>query len=264
MSQFVVHFTDDPNVFAEILATGVLRASGPYGFSWARRLPEVANRHYSACLSEVPVNNLERLIRRHGNYGIGFAKSFIRGLGGARVWYVDQRSIQARHLNEHLQDLSRRKEFDHPMWNLTPFIDLVMPGRYEWDWEREWRVRGDLYFKLSDIAFTVTPDGIDEVSELEFYVTPEMDFAVVATPQPLGDYMEKSVQEFLRTFEDPVNQLPVDGGEYVWVVEQWDTSDAVAYLLPELEEDIAQQLVDYLNTESYVWVRSADVASIWE
>lgn len=135
---------------------------------------------------------------------------------------------------------------------------------YEWDWEREWRVVGDLHFKLPDIAFTVTPDGIDEVSELDFLVTPNMDFAVVATPQPLADYMEKLVQEFFQTFEDPVNRLPVESGEYVWTVEQWDTEDAVGYLFPQLEDGILHQLVDYLNTESCVWVSSAHVASIWE
>lgn len=264
MSQFVVHFTDDPNVFAEILAGGMLRASGPYGFSWARKIPEVAARHCSVCFSEVPLNNLERLIRRHGNYGIGFTKDFIRSRDGARVWYVDQRSVQARHLNEHLDGLRRSGDFSHPMWDLTPFMDLVMPGGYEWDWEREWRVNGDLHFALDDIAFTVTPNGIDEVPELDFYVSPDRDFAVIATPQPLADYMEKLVQEFFETFEDPVNRLPVDGGEYVWIVEQWETEDAVGNIFPDLEEGIYDRLVNYLNSESYVWVSSADVASIWE
>lgn len=264
MSQFVVHFTDNPDTLAKILTAGLLRASGPYGFSWARKIPEVAGRHYSVCFSEVPLDNLERLIHSHGNYGIGFTKDFVRSNQGARVWYVDQGSLQARQLNELLEDLRRRKDFNHPMWDLTPFVDLVMRGRYEWDWEREWRVRGDLHFALSDIAFTVTPEGIEEVPELDFYVSPDRDFAVVATPQPLADYMEKLVQEFFRTFEDPVNQLPVDGGEYVWIVEQWGTEDAVGHLFPELEEGNFHRLVDYLNSESYVWVSSADVASIWE
>ncbi|WP_324701300.1 abortive infection system antitoxin AbiGi family protein [Micrococcus sp. HOU01] len=264
MSQFVVHFTDDPRVFAEILATGYLQASGPYGFSWARKVPQVADRHHSVCFSEVPLNNVERLVRRHGNYGIGFTKDFIRSNQGARVWYVDQGSVQARRLNEHLKDLVSRGDFNHPMWELTPLIDLVMPGRYEWDWEREWRIRGALRFKLSDIAFTITPEGIDEVAEPTFFVSPEMDFTVIASPRPLADYMEKLVQEFFQTFEDPVNSLPVDGGEYVWIVEQHETEDAVDLLFPELEESILRQLVDYLNSESYVWVSSADVASIWE
>ncbi len=259
MSQFVVHFTRDPNVFAEILATGLLRASGPYGFSWARNVPEVAARHYSVCLSEVPLSNVERLVGRRGNYGIGFTKEFIRSNQGARVWYVDQGSMQARYLNEHLSDLRSRNDFDHPMWELTPFVDLVMPGRYEWDWEREWRVRGDLHFKLSDVAVTITPDGINEVPELDFYVTPKMDFTVVSNSRPLADYMEKLVQEFFQTFEDPVNSLPVDSGEYVWIVEQRETEDAVDYLFPELEEEIFRRLVDYLNSESYVWVSSAEI-----
>jgi len=43
----------------------------------------------SACLSEVPLNHIRRLIDRHGAWGIGFEKKFIAGSGGGRVWYVD-------------------------------------------------------------------------------------------------------------------------------------------------------------------------------
>lgn len=264
MSQFAVHFTESPEVFARILATGVLRASGPYGFSWARKIPQVASRHKSVCFSEVPLNNLERLIRRHGNYGIGFRKDFLRARQGARVWYVDRGSLQAQLLNEHLSLLKSLRDFGNPIWELTPYMDLVMRGCYEWDWEREWRVRGDLEFALSDVAITITPDGVHEVAELEFTVSPDLDFAVVANPEPLAAYMERLVQEFFQTYEDPVNRLPVDGGEYVWVVEHWRTEDAVSDLFPELEEGVARQLIDYLDTESTEWVSSADVATIYE
>lgn len=37
-----------------------------------------------------------------------------------------------------------------------------MPGRYEWDWEREWRVPGGFDFMLSDVAFVITPEGVEE------------------------------------------------------------------------------------------------------
>ena len=117
-------------MFADILATGILKASGPFGFGWARKVDEVQRRHHSVCFSEVPLDKIERLTRRHGNYGIAFAKDFIRDRQGARVWYIDQGSEQAHSLMEHLRELKSRRDFSHPMWDLTPFIDPVMPGRY--------------------------------------------------------------------------------------------------------------------------------------
>lgn len=141
MSQYLVHFTKDPQVFAEILATGLLRASGPFGFSWARRVEGVRDRHLSVCFSEVPLDNIERLMRRRGSYGIAFTKAFIRSRQGARVWYIDKGSQQARSLGRYLHKVMAAEDLGHAIWNPTPFIDLVMPGKYEWDWEREWRVQ---------------------------------------------------------------------------------------------------------------------------
>lgn len=265
MSRYVIHLTRTPEVFSEILYTGHLKASGPYGFGWARKLKDVKGLHHSVCLSEVPLDAIERLVRRHGAYGIAFTKEFIRSKRGARVWYVDQGSEQARSLNELLSGLQSAKEFGHPIWELTPFMDLVMPGRYEWDWEREWRVRGDLKFLLKDVAFVVTPEGFEEVPGLEgFYVHPRQDVSIAASPQALVDYMENLVQRFSETYENPVNRLPVDGGEYVWIVDEWETDQAVAELFPNLLETALDLLVDYLNSISPSWVLSADVASIYE
>lgn len=265
MSTYVVHFTTDREVFARILATGFLKAGRPFGFSWFRNLPEVRNRHRSICFSEVPLDKIERLTRRHGNYGVAFSKDFLRRQQGGRVWYLDQGSTQAQALSQLLDSLVRAREFSDPLWNLTPFIDLVMPGRYEWDWEREWRVGGELRFSRRDVAFVVTPEGIEELPGLDgFYMTPDQDLIVSASPQPLVEYVEQLVQEFFQAFEDPVNSLPVDSGEYVWIVEEWPTEDAVYELFPELEESVYEQLVDYLNSVSWSWVRSEEVASIYE
>jgi hypothetical protein len=213
----------------------------------------------------VPLDKVDRLMRRHGFYGIAFTKNFIRSKQGARVWYVDQGSEQARSLNGHLLELQSRRDFDHPMWDLTPFIDLVMPGRYEWDWEREWRVRGSLNFSLDDVAFVITPEGFEEVPALEgLYIHPKHDLVVAASPQPLVEYVEDLVQQFFQTYEDPANSLPVDGGEYVWIVTEWETEQAVSELFPELLESVYHQLVDYLNGISWSWVMSADIATIYE
>lgn len=255
MSRYAVHFTEDPGVFAKILATGLLRGSGPYGFSWARQVEEVRGGHRSVCFSEVPLDRVDRLMRRHGSYGIAFTKEFLRSKQGARVWYLDQASEQARSLNEQLLALKSTKDFNQAIWNLTPFIDLVMPGRYEWDWEREWRVRGDLRFLIEDIAFVITPEGFEELPVFEgLYMHPKHDLMVAASPQALAEYMEDLVKQFFQNFENPVNSLPVDGGEYVWIVEEWDTEQAVFELFPDLLESVSDQLVDYLNGISWVWV----------
>lgn len=264
MSQYVVHFTKNPRVFAEILATGLLRASGPYGFAWARRVEGLKKRHLSVCFSEVPLDKIERLMRRRGSYGIAFTKEFIRSRQGARVWYLDQGSQQARSLGSYLHKVMSGEDLGHPIWNMTPFIDLVMPGKYEWDWEREWRVQGDLHFTLEDVAFIVTPEGVEELADLELFAHPKHDLIVSVAPQALAEYVEDLVQQFFQTFEDPVHSLPVDGGEYVWIVEEWDTVGAVSELFPELLESVFDELVEYLSGVSLLWVLSADVASIYE
>ncbi|WP_369252952.1 abortive infection system antitoxin AbiGi family protein [Geodermatophilus amargosae] len=266
MSQFVVHFTKSPNVLAKILATGQLQASGTlFGFSWARNVDEVRSLHRSVCFSEVPLDKIERLTRRHGNYGIAFTKDFLRSKRGARVWYIDQGSNQACKLNEHLRDLVTRRDFANPMWDLTPFMDLVMPGRYEWDWEREWRVRGDLRFDLADVSFVITPEGVGEVPALNgLYMHPKHDLIVAASPQPLVEYVEDLVQQYFLTFENPAESLPVDDGGYVWIVDEWETEQAADETFPELLGSVRDQLVAYLNGISWSWVLSADVASIYE
>ncbi len=265
VSQYVVHLTKDPTTLGAILGTGCLKASGPFGFGHFRNIPEVAARHRSVCFSEAPLDELERVTRRRGHYGIGFTKDFLRLKHGARVWYVDQRSEQASSLYSLLGPLVTAKDFSNPIWELTPFLDLLMPGRYEWDWEREWRVRGDLDFTLADVAFVLTPEGFDELPALEgFYFHPKHDLIVAASTQPLEEYVEGLVQQFFRTFENPANSLPVDGGEYVWIVTEWSTEEAVDDRFFEVQDDIRARLVDYLNGLSCSWVLSDDVASIYE
>jgi hypothetical protein len=265
MSDYVVHLTKDPVVLGTILGTGCLVAGGPFGFGYFRRLPEVRSRHESVCFSEIPLDQIGRLTRRRGNYGIGFTKHFLRRNGGARVWYVDQDSIQASALNSNLQEATDTGDFKNPIWELTPFMDLVTPGKYEWDWEREWRVRGDLHFTLDDVSFVLTPEGVDELPALEgLFFHPKHELIVTASTQPLEEFVEELVQRFFQTFEDPANSLPVDGGEYVWIVTEWDTEEAVDDLFFEVHDDIRSHVVDYLNGLSPSWVRSDEVASIYE
>lgn len=132
MSRYVVHFTSTEAAFASILREGFLRPGGPYG--WGRNVSEVRAGHMSACLSEVPLNHVRRLIDRHGAWGIGFEKKFIADRLKETIF-------------EAVGNLLKTQDFASPWWRATPFIDMVSPRRsYEFEWEREWRVPGRLRF----------------------------------------------------------------------------------------------------------------------
>lgn len=264
MSDYVIHFTKTEAAFRSILRSGYIRPGGPFG--WALRQEPVRAGQMSACFSEVPLDRTDRIVARHGTFGLAFKKDFIKSSGGARVWYLDDGSVPSRALFERIGQVMRAGAWDDELWKITPFIDRVMPGVYEWEWEREWRVPDGLRFSLSDIAFTMTPEGLEEGLEVGAPMFhPEYETVWVdATPALLGDEIEDMVATFLQKFENPVNSLPVDGGEYVWIVDQWETDDAVRHLFEDVEESVFEALCDGLNEISNEWVRLSDWDEFYE
>jgi Protein of unknown function (DUF2743). len=256
MSDYLVHFTDTAGNLGKILAQGSIRAGGPHG--WGRNVTEVSDGHLSACFSEIPIDLLDRLRSRHGHYGVGFRRDFIRTAGGARVWYLDRNTPAGQHLFERIRQLLTAQDFDDKIWQLTPFIDPVIPGRYEWDWEREWRVPGGLRFELKDVVFIIAPDEdkhavIENLSlDAPFLNPDDMEEFWNAVPQ-LGDFFDGLIARFLERFEDPIESLPWDDG-YVWIVEQWSTEDAVDYLFDDLQDAVRERLCSHLNEISLEWV----------
>lgn len=108
MSEYLVHFTTGKEAFASILVEGHLRPSGPYG--WGRKVKEVQERHMSACLSEIPLDLVDRLTARHGRWGIGFRRTAVIRQGGARVWYVDEGTPVAATIFNRVGQLLREQE----------------------------------------------------------------------------------------------------------------------------------------------------------
>jgi len=104
---------------------------------------------------------LDRLVLRRSRYGIGFRQDFLVSNGGARVWYLDVEGEVADSFGELVRaKLSGAIDAIDPLWRLTPFVDF--PGdygtkRYEFQWEREWRVPGGLAFTPEDVAFLFLP-----------------------------------------------------------------------------------------------------------
>lgn len=268
MSDYLVHFTKTSSALVSMLAEGFIRPSGPFG--WAKNISAVAEGHRSVCLSEIPLDMIDRLISRHGHYGLGFKREFVTRSGGARVWYLDKGGAASQALFDRIGSVLSSQDFGDALWRLTPFIDNVIPGQYAFEWEREWRVPGGLRFNLSDIAFVITPDGDKHL----FEQNPNLEAPLVgpddqeawwfALPQELGDAVDAMVARFLGTFSDPVHHLPWDEGEYVWIVDQWTTEEAIEGLFGPLEATIASRIADYLNDMCPYWVRDADMDRLAE
>jgi hypothetical protein len=158
MSEYVVHLTDSTRV-QEIFATGRVEAGMATGA--VRNRAELGTSQRSVCLSEIPLGHLSRLADRHDEYGIGFTKTFVEGQGGRMVTYLRKGSPAAADFQT-LVGRALRPPIDpaDPLWKITQFYDN--PGeygdsRYEFDWEREWRVPGQLNFGAADVVFLVAP-----------------------------------------------------------------------------------------------------------
>ncbi len=156
MSDWLVHFTKTQDNLQSIIKSLAVEASGPFGR--AKDFEKVRESQKSACLSEIPLDHLQRLYRQHGRWGIGFRKDFVTAAGGGRVWHVQRDSELDRALfgvyGEQMSDTVSG------FWQLTPFMDTLGPN-YNFDWEREWRVPGGLAFTEDEIGFVVTPDEAD-------------------------------------------------------------------------------------------------------
>jgi hypothetical protein len=264
MSDYLVHFTQSEEDLISILQDCEIRAGRPFGS--AQNLHDRLDSQEAVCLSEIPLDQLNRLMARHGRYGLGFTRDFIRKNGGSRVWYLDREAPAQIAFNEMVrQAMVGGVDPAAEIWKLTPFVDYVTPGRYEFEWEREWRVAGGIPFGHSDLAFVLLPDGdrqrVEEQVALEApYV--HHDGSVtgwIAIPEALGSKLDEMTAEFLEAFGDPNDHLPWDEGDFVWLVPQWSTALAVEDLFPDIGDSVREQLVEYLDSLSFQWLQISDM-----
>lgn len=168
MSEYVVHFTKDRSevnaysAMMSILAQRQLVPGGRFGIAKGINLG-LAPGQESVCFSEIPLDRLDRLVDRWSRFGIGFRQEFIAAAGGGRVWYVDRGTEIAHWISAlmHGPPGAGRPPPDAPIWHLTPFIDF--PGtygetQYRFEWEREWRLPGNLRFTEADVEFLFIPE----------------------------------------------------------------------------------------------------------
>jgi hypothetical protein len=192
----------------------------------------------------------------------------VANAGGTRVWYLDKENpLSYRYFNKIIRLIDDR-DFQDDLWQLAPFIDPTGAG-YRFDWEREWRVPDGLRFTLQDVAFVLTPDagGQHQITEdVEFHgafqVPGDIGVTWDSTLESLSHVVEAMVIDFRRAYATPIEYLPWDEGEYVWIVEKLSTDDAVAEFFDSLEPSIFDAIYDHLDGESAEWLRMSDLDSL--
>lgn len=165
-SDFLIHLVgknDSVNSMMEILSSGVVEAKSVFGYQ--RDLHNTK----ASCFSEIPPGFLKRLVDRRSTHGIAFKKEFMIKSGAQRVWYIDKDTD----LEQQIVNLSigRNDGNSAPLRKIFPFIDVVGchgTKRYEFSWEREWRILGDLVFEPEDVAFLIIPNSYHEAAKAFF------------------------------------------------------------------------------------------------
>jgi hypothetical protein len=103
-----------------------------------------------------------------------FAKEFISGNGGNPAFYVNtQHQRELRDAANALFNRARQEGFDDsPLTPLLPYINIfgktAHGGRYDFYWEREWRVVGDVDFRYKDVVVGLCPGRRIDEFETEF------------------------------------------------------------------------------------------------
>lgn len=160
MSEYVVHFTPDRESLVAIMAGERIEARTPFGWNRDADRQDNLPTQKSVCLSEVPLDLLDRLVERHGSWGLGFKKADLAMDGAVPVWYVEKDTRAARNIN--IVGSHVPPEAEQAWYELTRYIDKVgeFPDGsvYRFEWEREWRVPRRLDLWPGGPAFLFAPE----------------------------------------------------------------------------------------------------------
>jgi len=181
ISQFIVHLTrDDRETFEEggstarknflaIMKSRKILAVRPHCL-FNKRLKELSDRSQSwlnvACFTEVPLNQIHLLVGEIPgrqialeSYGFVFTKDFIAESGGQPAIYINsynENSWLREAVDELFKITQKNGSFVGKMWRLLPFLN-AMHEKYDFSWEREWRVVKHFKFKLRDLVCVILP-----------------------------------------------------------------------------------------------------------
>ena len=168
-SPFLVHLTRDgldqfgdfavsaQEVLEYILDEKILRACNHYCIfkdDIESLDEELQNKFKVVCFTETPIDLIEILLERvQGRstllepYGLVFKKDYIRNKGGNPVFYI--KGDLSAPLWNLFQDASAN-EFSKEEYKVLALINKC-DEIFDFHWEREWRIVGNLEFEIADI-----------------------------------------------------------------------------------------------------------------
>ena len=189
LSRFVVHLTRDDRKdnhgatarenFEEILAERKIQAFNPHCIfnKWLDDLPRrIKGQFRVACFTEIPLHQLHLLIQpikgraiKLEPYGFVFYKEFVISKGAQPAIYINSydRNLQLRNAVNELFELAKVRGFKDNFHKLFPFLN-AMHEKYDFTWEREWRIVKELKFSFKDLVCVILPRDKEKGLRLKF------------------------------------------------------------------------------------------------
>jgi hypothetical protein len=183
-SSFLIHLTraqeglSARNALRQILNQRRLQARNPHCL-FVRQIPaQHAHRFNVVCFTEAPLHQIKAFLGeiqgrqvKLGPYGLVFTKTFIAGRGGNPAFYINTyHQLDLRNAALALFQRAQQQGFPAALTRLLPFVNIFgrtrSGGRYDFHWEREWRVVGDVTFNYRDVVVGLCPeDRVDDFEE---------------------------------------------------------------------------------------------------
>ncbi len=138
----------------------------------------------SLCFCDIPLSELGLHMGKYGRFGVAFAKATLVPRGASPVFYIEENATEGVHkrsadlekaaklyplLDEMMHSIACDKHTAHLRFDLDDLFYRVFPYMKFFDstkpddcesntyMEREWRMNGNLEFKMSDICRVIIP-----------------------------------------------------------------------------------------------------------
>jgi hypothetical protein len=178
ISRFMIHLTRDDSGesdwtgqsasknFLNIYNTRTLSALKAHCLHAWRMTDGQKEKCKVTCFSEMPLTAIRHVAKpiegrriELAPYGFVFRREFMLEKGAQQVTYVNsyEGNNAVRESYDRDFEIGQKNNFTGKVWKKLPFIS-AMSDRYDFYWEREWRILGDFEFNYSDLVCVILPE----------------------------------------------------------------------------------------------------------